>query len=291
MKPRVPVRVGALLCACVFVLSGCGGGEADTEPPVATPSVTLNKTRAAIGSPIQITYKFTVAPDAKIDGDYTVFLHVIEPDGERLWQDDHQPPVPTSQWAPGQTIEYTRTVFVANYPYIGEASVRVGLYDQASSRRLPLAGEAAGQREYHVGRLEILPQAENIFLIYKEGWHPLEVDANNPAIEWQWTKQNASISFRNPKRDATFYLEYDTRADLFTPPQQVTITVGGAPIGTFEADSRDRTLRTFPITAAQFGDGEMAEIQLQVDRTFTPPGGGDVRELGIRVFQAFVEPK
>jgi hypothetical protein len=34
----------------------------------------------------------------------------------------------------------------------------------------------------------------------------------------------------------------------------------------------------------------MAEIVIQVDRTFTP-GGGDTRELGIRVFHAFVEPK
>ena len=250
----------------------------------------MSKDRAAIGSPLQISYKFTVAPNAKIDGNYSVFLHVIEPDGERLWQDDHEPPVPTSQWQPGQTIEYTRTVFVANYPYIGDANVRVGLYDPSSQRRLPLAGEDVGRREYLAGKLNILPQSENIFLIYKEGWHPLEVDSNNPAIEWQWTRQAATISFRNPKKDATLYLQSDARTDLFTPPQQVTITVGGQTIGTFAADSKDRVLRTFPITAAQFGSGDMAEIRIQVDKTFTP-GSGDVRELGIRVFQAFVEPK
>ena len=278
-----------MVCALLPLLAGCGG-ESETEPPVATPSVTLSKDRAAIGSPLQISYKFTVAPNAKIDGNYSVFLHVIEPDGERLWQDDHEPPVPTSQWQPGQTIEYTRTVFVANYPYIGDANVRVGLYDPSSQRRLPLAGEDVGRREYLAGKLNILPQSENIFLIYKEGWHPLEVDSNNPAIEWQWTRQAATISFRNPKKDATLYLQSDARTDLFTPPQQVTITVGGQTIGTFAADSKDRVLRTFPITAAQFGSGDMAEIQIQVDKTFTP-GSGDVRELGIRVFQAFVEPK
>jgi hypothetical protein len=34
----------------------------------------------------------------------------------------------------------------------------------------------------------------------------------------------------------------------------------------------------------------MAELVINVDRTFSP-GGGDNRELGIRVFHAFVEPK
>jgi hypothetical protein len=34
----------------------------------------------------------------------------------------------------------------------------------------------------------------------------------------------------------------------------------------------------------------MAELTLDVDQTFAP-GGGDVRDLGIRVFHAFIEPK
>ncbi len=63
--------------------------------------------------------------------DYLVFVHVIEPDGEKLWQDDHAPAIPTSQWKPGQSIEYTRTIFVPNYPYIGEANMRIGLYNPA----------------------------------------------------------------------------------------------------------------------------------------------------------------
>ena len=45
------------------------------------------------------------------------------------------------------------------------------------------------------------------------------------------------------------------------------------------------------MTAAQLGDGEMAEIGIELDRTFNPGGGGDTRELGIRVFHVFVEPK
>jgi hypothetical protein len=279
----------AAACALLIISAACGG-ETESAPPVATPTVTLGKDKAAIGSPLKITYKFQVAEGAKIDRDYQVFVHVIEPDGERLWQDDHAPQVPTSRWTPGQTVEYTRTVFVPNYPYIGDANIRVGLYDPASGTRLPLNAPEVGRREYLVGKLNLLPQSENIFLIYKEGWHPSEVDPNNATSEWQWTKGTATISFRNPKRDATFYLDGDARPDLFTPPQQVTVKLAGQTIASFAADSKERVLRTFPITAAQFGTGDMAEIVIEVDRTFAP-GGGDTRELGIRVFHAFIEPK
>lgn len=288
MKMR-DFRLRAAVCALVMTAVACGG-ETESEPPVATPSMTLSKDKAAIGSPLRITYKFEVAQGTKIDGDYQVFVHVIEPDGERLWQDDHAPQVPTSKWTPGQTVEYTRTVFVPNYPYIGDANVRIGLYNPSTGTRLPLNAPEAGRREYLVGKLNLLPQSENIFLIYKEGWHPSEVDPNNATSEWQWTQGTATISFRNPKRDATLYLDSDARPDLFTPPQQVTVKLAGQTIATFAADSRDRVLKTFAVTADQFGAGDMSEVVIEVDRTFAP-GGGDTRELGIRVFHAFIEPR
>jgi hypothetical protein len=248
----------------------------------------MSRDRVAIGSPVKFSYRFDVAQGARIDGDYRVFVHVLDPDGERLWADDHEPSVPTSKWQGGQRVEYSRTVFVPNYPYIGEAQVRVGLYQ--NDRRLPLAAEASSRREYRVAKFQLLPQSENIFLIYKDGWHPAEVAADNPASEWQWTQKVATISFRNPKKDATFYLEYDTRVELFTPPQQVVLRIGSQTIGTFPASAKERALLTFPITAAQFGTGDMAELVLEVDKTFKP-GNTDPRELGIRVFHAFVEPK
>ena len=275
--------------ALAVVAAACSGNDT-SEPPVARPSVTLNKSSAAIGSPLEVTYKFEVAPGASIDTDYLVFMHVIGPDGEKLWQDDHAPNVPTSQWKPGQTVEYKRLVFVPNYPYIGDAEIRVGLYDPSSSKRLAMSGTDAGRLEYVVGKLNILPQTDNIFLIHKDGWHSAEVDPNNPLLEWQWTQKAATISFRNPKRDATFYLESDARTDLFNPPQQVVVKVEGQQIGTFAADSRNPELRTFDIKADQFGSDDMAEITLEIDRTFSG-ATGDSRELGIRVYHAFVEPK
>jgi hypothetical protein len=281
----------SLVCLSLTAVAASGCSRKDEIVPcIATGAVTLARERVAIGSPIKLTYRFDIAPNASIPSDYWVFVHVLDDQGESLWGDDHQPPEPTSKWKPGQKVEYTRTVFVPNYPYIGTAHIRVGLYQPNSDQRLPLCNPEISQREYQVASFQLLPQSENIFLIYKEGWHPAEFSADNPNDEWQWTKKTATISFKNPKRDATFYLEYDARADQFSPAQQVTIRSGDQVIATFGADARNRKLVWFPVTAAQLGTADMSEITLDIDRTFTP-GGADTRALGIRIFHAFVEPK
>ena len=106
-----------------------------------------------------------------------------------------------------------------------------------------------------VAKFQLLPQSENIFLIYKDGWHPAEVAADNAASEWQWTKKTATISFKNPKKDPRSIWSGTPGPDLFTPPQQVTITIGDQTIGSVHGRFRDRKLLTFPITAAQLGTG------------------------------------
>jgi hypothetical protein len=277
------------LSISLLLVSAACGRKSEEQPPVATPSVTLNRDRAAIGSPLRITYRFEPT-DRKIDGDFWVFVHVLDEEGERMWGDDHQPPVPTSSWRPGQPVEYSRTVFVPNYPYIGPAEIRVGLYQPSTGERLPLAAREASRREYIVASVLIQPQSENIFLIYKDGWHPTETHPQDPTIEWQWTRKTATVSFRNPKKDSTLYLEYDARTDVFDPPQQVTVRIGEQVIGAFSADARNVKLVTMPVSAAQLGTGDVTELVLDVDRTFQP-GSGDTRELGIRVFHAFIEPK
>ncbi len=286
---QILMRFSLVLVACAALLAGCRA-KPDTEPPVATPSLTFSKDRMSIGSAVTLTYKFVVASTASFDKDYWVFVHVLDPEGEQMWTDDHQPPTPTSKWKAGDTIQYSRTIFVPNYPYIGEAAVRVGVYDPPSGRRLALNAPEASRREYLVARMQLLASSENIFIMYKDGWHPAENDVKNPQNEWKWTKKTATLSFRNPKKDSTFYLEYDARSDLFTPPQQIVLKIGDAPVGQFTATARLGTIVTFPVTAAQLGTADMVDLVIDLDRAFKP-GGTDPRELGIRVFHAYIEPK
>jgi hypothetical protein len=91
-------------------------------------SFSASKARVPLAAPIDLTYRFNVAPNAAISGDYRVFVHMLDDNGNPIaWNDDHDPKPPTSQWKPGQTVEYTHTVFVPVSPYVGDATVEVGL--------------------------------------------------------------------------------------------------------------------------------------------------------------------
>lgn len=283
------------LAAGLSTAAACGGSESEA-PPVATPHVEFSRPRAALGSPVEITYRFTVAGRAPaFDQNYRVFVHFLDADQERMWTDDHDPPVPTTEWKPGRVIEYTRTHFIPVYPYVGDASVVVGLYSPRDQRRLPLQGEDTGQMAYRVATLTLLPQSENVFLLFKDGWHPAEVPADNSTIEWKWSKKVATIAFRNPKRDSTLLLHFDNPA-AYAEPQSVAVKVNGEPVETISVTPRTEYLHRTRLTTAQLGTGDMVEVTLDVDKTWVPAlvpsaNSRDPRELGIRVFHAFVEPQ
>jgi hypothetical protein len=285
------------LAALVLLTGGLASCRRKEAPatPVATPSLTLSHDRAPLGSPIDITYKFVVANDAKFTEDYRVLVHVVDADDELIFTFDHNPPTPTTQWKPGQTIEYTRTAFIPVYPYVGEASIQVGLHSVTNQKRLPLAGEDVGQFAYKVAKLQLQPQTENVFTVYKEGWHPAEVAEHNSTVEWQWTKKDATLSFKNPKKDSLFYFEVDNPGSVFNEAQQVKVSLGGQVVDEFTLKPKEPELRKIPLKAAQLGADDVAELVISVDKTYVPAvvtsSSKDPRELGVRVFHAFVDPR
>jgi hypothetical protein len=75
----------------------------------------------------------------------------------------------------------------------------------------------------------------------------------------------------------------------------VELRIGDQLIATVPVLSTDAPVRKIPLTAAQLGSGDMVEVRLVADRSFVPslePGSksGDTRDLGVRVFHAFVQP-
>src|SRR6478672_13261012 len=108
---RLSLAFVIALVGVVTASAACRRGDSNT-PAVATPSLKVSREKAPLGSPIDLTYKFVVANDARFDEDYRVMMHVVDADGELMWTDDHVPPTPTTQWKAGQTVEYTRTIFV-----------------------------------------------------------------------------------------------------------------------------------------------------------------------------------
>jgi hypothetical protein len=297
MQRREKLR--GLVTACVLAAisltaAACTKAE-DTTPPVGAMQVSLSRPKVALGSPVEVTYKFTLAADAPSLGQRRVFVHFLDADEELMWTDDHDPPTPTSEWKPGQTVEYTRTMFIPSYPYVGAAKVAAGLYSTSNNERVRLSNEDRGDRSYRVADFELLPQTENIFVIFKDGWHPAEVVTEGTGrTEWQWTKKEATIAFRNPKRDVVLVLQADNPAASGNAAQQVSIQIGDQQITTVQLSATSAPVLKFPITAAQLGAGDMVEMKFTADKTFVPAleasmKSGDPRELGARFFHVFVQ--
>jgi hypothetical protein len=242
-----------------------------------------------------MNYRFTVAQDSTgFTDDYRMFVHFLDADGDLMFTDDHDPPVPTTSWQPGQEITYERRMIVPMYPYIGEVTIAIGLYSVEMGDRLPLAAEHLGQRAYRVATMEMAPQSESGFLVFEDGWHQAESLSEDPTREWQWTTGQATIAFRNPQVDSTFYLEVNGRPELFDVPQVLTLTIDDTVVETIELSAEGPTYHVIPVPAASLGAADAVVLTLTVDQTFVPSDvsdgrDDDERELGVQVFYAFFD--
>ena len=98
-------------------------------------------------SDASLTVTLTWATQSVPPQDYTVFVHLMDAEGELLAQDDAPPNAgryPTSWWLSGDVIRDPHTLALPGAPSAGW-ELRVGLYDPATGARLP-AWDDEGQR-------------------------------------------------------------------------------------------------------------------------------------------------
>ena len=285
----------AAVAAGAVVAGSCAAfGCAPPPPPAAAVTVDVDRVAVPLGAPLDLRFRFDVAPDlaADLTGDHRVFVHFLDDRGELLWAEDHEPPVPTSEWRPGQSVEYERRVKIPTYPYIGEAVIAVGLHSSVGPR-VPLAGTHLGQFAYRVAAIRLDPQHESSFVTYGDGWHSEEFSADGRR-QWRWTSGRAVISFRNPHRDARLVLEFDGRPDLFDSPQRLSLAVGDRVFRELTIDTNGVRYHVEEISAADMGIEDVVELELRVEPTFVPArvrdDSRDTRELGVRVYYLYFEP-
>lgn len=292
LRKNSPLTIFVTTAALGLLVAGCGS----SDPPVGTVAIGVNRTAVPLGGPLEMTFRFVTAPQLqRLNQDYRVLVHFLDDKEELMWADDHQPPVPTSSWMPGQTISYTRHTTVPMYPYIGDATIAVGLYSESTGERLTLAGEDLGQQAYRGGALRLEPQAESSFLLYEDGWYDDEINSESNQ-QWRWTSERASISFRNPRSNAVLYLRFDGRPDLVPEGQQsVEVRAGEQLLKEFLLDSREPRYEQVEVGAGFMGKDDMARIELHITPTFVPSevesGGHDERRLGVRFYYVFVQPE
>jgi hypothetical protein len=292
MKHGRSWRIAVAVAAMAASLPACSRRKAEVVD--ITPSVTISRTTAPLGSAIEVTYTWTTGSDfKKVDKDYRAFVHFLDSHKVVLFTDDHMPSPAVSSWEPGKTYSYKRTVFIPVYPYVGDVRVAVGLFPAVGKgERLNLKAEDLGLRAFKVATMELQPQTENIFVVQKEGWHNPESHTENPSLLHQWTKKDAVVSFKNPKKDVIIYLEADTCVKCFEPETPVlTLSVNDGFGVTFPIESGWIFLKKVRVKAEDLGTADYVDLKLSMNRSFVPKDLGmnaDERELGLNVYHLYV---
>ena len=283
----------SLAMAATLLLPACNRRKPAEVNPIS-PSLSVNRERAPLGSAIEIQYTWAVEPAAKPLGqDYRAFVQFRDTHGVILFQDDHMPVPPPTQWEEGKTYTYKRTKFIPIYPYVGEVEVRMGLYPHPGRGERPvLKGEDRGLREYRVAKMELLPQTENIFLVYKDGWHNPETHPEDPSLERTWTKKEGLVSFKNPKRDVVVYLEADTCVTCYEQTPVLSLSIGRAGV-TIPIERPEVFLKKIRVKADDLGSDEWVDMRFSMNQSFVPklmnpPMNDDDRELGLLVYHLYV---
>lgn len=127
-------------------------GEVAVSPPSSTVSVDFGRQIRLLGYDLQgsvgeapgrlnITLHWQcLVPVAR---DYTVFAHLVSPDGTIVTQDDGPPGdpfFPTSTWLPGTAVLDSRSLVLPAGAVAGEYALLIGLYYQPTEERLEVTG-------------------------------------------------------------------------------------------------------------------------------------------------------
>ena len=284
----------AVLVACACVVATACGRQEDTAPPVASVAATLSAPRAEAGAPITITYTFGVPAGASaLPADRWVFVHALDESNELLWTDDHAPVTPTETWRPGTPVTYARTMFVPRNTEAGQIRVEAGVFSRASGERLPLAGQDRGMRSYEVATFAVTPATNPV--VPEAGWYDPE-SGESPGREWRWSRRESRLSFTNPKAPITLYLHVDQPVTSLPASQAVEVRGPGGVLATVTVPAGAPQVARVPMSGEQLGSADRVEVTLTVDSTFVPAAtpqlkSSDTRELGIRLLNAFVEPR
>lgn len=278
---------GLFLLAAATVVAACGGAEApriDVELTLDMPdSVPLDE-------PLHMTYTWAPGDDfeAPLD-DYQVFVHVLDAYRNIVFQDDHYPTEPTSQWSTGQPQSYDRWLYLPTGLEVDRLDFVIGLY--APEGRVLLRGKAGTWTDaMDAHTLEVRVDDMSGVPAYIEGWHPAE-GAPPEMNDWRWSEGVARVAFTNPRRDATLHITAHGPFDE-VGQQILILRIGEAELRRIEINSAQEFSERVAIPAAAMGDNDWLEFTFEVSPILVPrdldPESADERSLGLQVFRLYL---
>ncbi len=234
-----------------------------------------------------IQYDWKTSGDfPKTEKDLTVFVHFWH-GSNMLFQDDHVPPVPTSQWEPGQEYKYTRSIYIPSFidefdpTFKGDETLRlsVGLYNLYDRSGGP-------QREVMTTKLKVLPPPPDMpEIVYEKGWYDQEIDPNAPLKKWRWLGAEARCIVDNPGRDGMLVIRGGVNKEIM-PDQKVIFKINDMVLDEF-VPGEITFQKSYTVKKEMLGDKDEFILTVAVDKTFFPaklfPQNKDERELGCQI--------
>jgi hypothetical protein len=216
----------------------------------------------------------------------TVFVHFWH-GSNMLFQDDHIPPVPTSQWEPGREYKYQRRIYIPSFidefdpTFKGEETLRlsVGLYN-------PYDRSGKSRHEALNTKLKVLPPPPDVpEIVYEKGWYSQEIDPSAPLKKWRWISREARCIIDNPHRDGLLVIRGGVNKEA-TPDQKIVFKINDMVLDEFTPDEITFE-KSYTLKKEMLGEKDEFTLIVAVDKTFFPskviPQSTDQRELGCQV--------
>ena len=234
---------------------------------------------------VQYTWK-TDSSFVKIEQEMQVYVHFWHKNN-LLFQDDHIPEVPISEWDADQEYVYSRRVYIPEFidefdpEFKGEETLRLSVgisspYDRTDET----------QQEIFEKKLKVLPPPlDTPEKIFEDGWYDLEINPDAFLGQWRWTAIEARCIIDNPKRDALLVIKGGVNLDALED-QKVIVKINDRILDEFIPDE-SYFEKSYNIKKEMVGEGEQFFLTIATDKVFVPadmiPNSKDKRELGLQI--------
>jgi hypothetical protein len=282
MRRKTAAAILVLVLALVF--SNC---KKKSQVQGVSLDVTFSEERLSDYLITDMTYDWkTDSSFQKMDQDMNVFVHFWHKNN-LLFQDDHIPEVPVTEWEPGQEYTYTRRIFIPEFidefdpEFKGKETLRLSIgffspYDRTNESK----------QEVLEKKLEVYPPPlDTPEIIYEDGWYDLEIDPNAYLKRWRWTAKEARCIIDNPKRDALLVIKGGLNLEALKD-QKVIFMINDRILDEFIPEE-SYFEKTYTIKKEMLGEDDEFFLTIATDKTFVPadviPNSKDKRELGLQI--------
>lgn len=279
-----------MLAGLIMLVPGCKKAESSglNLKIEIQPSTITDELYVKMNYEYAVSDKFTGLTD-----DQVVFVHFWRVKSkEMLLGDDHTPEKKWSTWKPGDTVKYSRVIFIPKFldefdiDFEGyeEIKLTVGVYNPKTPDNKIILWQKV--IEIHAASLNA-PE-----VVYDEGWWQVETDLNiKEPLEktWRWTTKKAVCMIENPRKECLLIIDGRVDKTQFVD-QKVIFKINEKILDEFIPEI-DGFSKKYTVSPAMMGGRDEFTLSIETDKTFTPvtmsPETKDNRELGIRIFRIY----